>query len=623
MDSILKPKKTTRTMSPETGDTMKHRYMLGRSSQVNFKERVARSSSKMGDSVADMEEDAYVGAGGVSNGIRDGVSSRMDGLHKDGGSSEMNESKLIFGSVSKELFGSSVVPEMPVPFDENHILNPNANINQNSKSNNVKMNESKEACSGLKFVLSTLNEEGREVAIMDPVLEEGIQKWSMTIVGHFVGFQMGYSEILGHLKRMWHLYQLDEVPLWVKIYDIPLEAWNVDGISGIASRIGVPIIMDKITTSICEKPFGRASYAKVLVEVDAAKGLVDSIEIWYKSLGKSMVLNVEYVWRPLLCEHCKTFGHLSRLCSKAQVNVDKKVGGDENRRNFRAVGNVVNDQEGCNDKNMNVDECLVADEVVNTNSSAGIEVSSVKSDSKKESGNLGRNGKSSGGKDKGSVFKDDISVKNRFDVLNKDNDIEVSDVWDDVRARIAIACMSGIPIADEEVNKWPTDMVKLYKEKWKERSYANKSPAELKLIEVMESLHTRIVYLNRNLYENAHVNALRLVKENDEATVEELQWERRRVEVDLFMLSKMPLMDDFKEIYTEDMVEYFFERCEEIKNDAKNGHYADDSGSGNMEEVSEVVSGSANFIAQNEVSNDIDGSMAQMQGGLAAHPLNL
>ncbi|GKC02083.1 zinc knuckle CX2CX4HX4C containing protein, partial [Tanacetum coccineum] len=473
-----------------------------------------------------------------------------------------------------------------------------------------------------------------------------------------------------------------KVPLWVKIYDIPLEAWNVDGISRIASRIGVPIIMDKITTSICEKPFGRALYAKVLVEVDAAKGLIDTVEIWYKSLGKSMMLNVDYVWRPLVCEHCKTFGHLSRFCSKGLANVEKKVGGDESVKNYRAVGNVVSDQEGwqnvgymrgyrdrgginnkgrnnvvdvrvkessakyvpvkSNDKNMNVDECIVADEVVKSSSNVGMGMSNVKSNSKKESGNLEMKDKASDGISKGSVFKDGVSVENRFDVLNEDIDVEVSDVWEDVRARITTACNSGLPIAEEEINKWPDDIVKLYKEKWKKRSYAEKSPAELKLIEVMENLHNRIVQLNENLHVNARANALRLVKETDEATgvksnsnlytkfydqscredlikVEELQWERRRAEVDLFMLTKRPLMDDFKEIWTDDMVEYFLERCEEIKNDEKNGHYADDSGFDEMEEVGEDVSGSANFVTQNEVSSDIDGSMAQMQGGLAAH----
>ncbi|GKA03855.1 RNA-directed DNA polymerase, eukaryota, reverse transcriptase zinc-binding domain protein, partial [Tanacetum coccineum] len=598
----------TRTLNPESGDTMKHRSIL-----------------ELGELLV----------------FSDGVSSRMNGFRKDEGMSDMNESELIFGSIGKESVvsnnsnvgvkskivndfpsagsvsvnkndlgssGNDDVPEMPVPFDENPILNLYFTVIRRFEWQSVNMKEVR--VPGMfkivgdgsllnKGVGSVSNFEAgdrvkREVAVMDPVLEEGIQKWSMTVVGHFVGFQMGYREILGHLKRMWHLFQLEEVivnqglyyfnfksqegmnsviengpwmvenkplfvrkwepglcmskldtskvPLWVKIYDIPLEAWNVDGISRIASRIG--------STSFCEKPFGRALYAKVLVEVDAAKGLIDTVEIWF--------------------------------CSKGLANVEKKVGGDESVKNYRAAGNVVSDQEGWQNVGYR------RDEVVKSSSNVGVGMSNVKSNSKKESGNLEMKDKASDG-------------------ISKDIDVEVSNVWEDVRARITTACNSGLPIAEEEINKWPDDIVKL------------------------------IVQLNENLHVNARANALRLVKETDEATgvksnsnmytkfydqscredlikVEELQWERRRAEVDLFMLTKRPLMDDFKEIWTDDMVEYFLERCEEIKNDEKNGHYADDSGFDDMEEVGEDVSGSANFVTQNEVSSDIDGSMAQMQG---------
>ncbi|GKD18874.1 hypothetical protein Tco_1208032, partial [Tanacetum coccineum] len=174
VDSILKPKKTTRTMNPESGDTMKHRSMLGKSSQVNFKDRVTRSGSKMGGLAVDMEEVAYEGEVGESDGVSDGVSSRMNGFRKDEGMSDMNESELIFGSIGKESVvsnnsnvgvkskvindflsadsvsinknvlgssGSDAVPEMPVPFDENPILNPNFNVNKKSNGKSVNMKE--------------------------------------------------------------------------------------------------------------------------------------------------------------------------------------------------------------------------------------------------------------------------------------------------------------------------------------------------------------------------------------------------------------------------------------------------------------------------------------------------
>ena len=107
-----------------------------------------------------------------------------------------------------------------------------------------------------------------------------------------------------------------KVPIWVKLMNVPLEAWNVQGISRIASGVGNPIIIDRITTSMCEKAYGRASFARVLIEVDAASDLVESVEVCYESLGKSMDLKVEYAWRPPHCSHCEVFGHEIKDCKK-------------------------------------------------------------------------------------------------------------------------------------------------------------------------------------------------------------------------------------------------------------------------------------------------------------------
>ncbi|PWA39333.1 zinc knuckle CX2CX4HX4C [Artemisia annua] len=134
------------------------------------------------------------------------------------------------------------------------------------------------------------------------------------------------------------------------------------------SSIGVPIIMDRMTTSICEKPYGRASFARVLVEIDSSKALVDNVELWYESLGKILRLRVEYTWVPPRCEECKVYGHYVSECVK-KVNTVSKVtkdgenikaadkekgtnsdevnNGDEgwhtvgNRRNNRGAGNNV------------------------------------------------------------------------------------------------------------------------------------------------------------------------------------------------------------------------------------------------------------------------------------------
>ncbi|GKE21333.1 hypothetical protein Tco_1432845 [Tanacetum coccineum] len=63
----------------------------------------------------------------------------------------------------------------------------------------------------LKLIPGRINDKGRHVADMDPLLEEGSKAWGMTLMGYFVGMRMGHREILGHLRRMWRAYHLGEV----------------------------------------------------------------------------------------------------------------------------------------------------------------------------------------------------------------------------------------------------------------------------------------------------------------------------------------------------------------------------------------------------------------------------
>ncbi|GKB72092.1 RNA-directed DNA polymerase, eukaryota, reverse transcriptase zinc-binding domain protein [Tanacetum coccineum] len=110
-----------------------------------------------------------------------------------------------------------------------------------------------------------------------------------------------------HIRRMWYRFGLKDViaengvfyfkfqdegineaepkriPVWVKIRNVPMEAWSVKGISALASSIWKPVIMDEITTKMCVTGVGRIGFARVLVETDAEKGIKEIIEILYKS----------------------------------------------------------------------------------------------------------------------------------------------------------------------------------------------------------------------------------------------------------------------------------------------------------------------------------------------------
>ncbi|GKF20904.1 zinc knuckle CX2CX4HX4C containing protein, partial [Tanacetum coccineum] len=142
----------------------------------------------------------------------------------------------------------------------------------------------------LKLIPVIVDERGNKLVDLNPVVKEGSKRWELIVIGYFVGLMMGYREISGHLRRMWRMYNLDKiivldnglyffkfssedgmqtviengawlvdqkplfvmkwevglcltkseptrVPLWVKIFNIPLEAWNIKGISRIASRL--------------------------------------------------------------------------------------------------------------------------------------------------------------------------------------------------------------------------------------------------------------------------------------------------------------------------------------------------------------------------------------------------
>ncbi|GKG27955.1 RNA-directed DNA polymerase, eukaryota, reverse transcriptase zinc-binding domain protein, partial [Tanacetum coccineum] len=62
-----------------------------------------------------------------------------------------------------------------------------------------------------------------------------------------------------------------KIPVWIRLYNVPLEAWSIKGISTISSRLGRPIMMDQKTSDMCKEGSGRLGYARVLIEVDAEK----------------------------------------------------------------------------------------------------------------------------------------------------------------------------------------------------------------------------------------------------------------------------------------------------------------------------------------------------------------
>ncbi|GKF22338.1 RNA-directed DNA polymerase, eukaryota, reverse transcriptase zinc-binding domain protein [Tanacetum coccineum] len=143
-----------------------------------------------------------------------------------------------------------------------------------------------------------------------------------------------------------------KILVWIRLYNVPIEAWSIKGISAISSRLGRPIMMDQMTTDMCKEGSGRLGYVRVLVEVDAGKEYLEKIEINYvdamKKVKMTKWVKVEYSWKPDKCNHCKVFGHTFNFCKakpiseKSEVNQEASVKGNKDSEGFVEIRNRKN-----------------------------------------------------------------------------------------------------------------------------------------------------------------------------------------------------------------------------------------------------------------------------------------
>ncbi|GJZ47806.1 MAK10-like protein [Tanacetum coccineum] len=70
-----------------------------------------------------------------------------------------------------------------------------------------------------------------------------------------------------------------KVPVWVKLYNVLVVAYSEDGLSLIATQIGKPIMLDAFTSSMCVDSWGRISFARALIEIDAKSDLKREVKM--------------------------------------------------------------------------------------------------------------------------------------------------------------------------------------------------------------------------------------------------------------------------------------------------------------------------------------------------------
>ncbi|XP_021992554.1 uncharacterized protein LOC110889344 [Helianthus annuus] len=123
------------------------------------------------------------------------------------------------------------------------------------------------------------------------------------------------------------------VPIWVKLHNVPISVYTDDGLSLLASKLGVPKRLDSYTADMCVENWGRSSYARAMIELNADNELKDHITIAIPKMDEDGFIlervKVEYEWRPLRCSTCCLFGHDDNTCSKKPNGKAKMVTVDE------------------------------------------------------------------------------------------------------------------------------------------------------------------------------------------------------------------------------------------------------------------------------------------------------
>jgi hypothetical protein len=199
-------------------------------------------------------------------------------------------------------------------------------------------------------------------------IEEGISKWSPSLVGQFLDKPLPFYIVKRTVDSMWAQYgkvevflmenglylfrfadvktrddvmeekiwhiinkplilrkwtpgmqllkiSLSTVPIWIKIHNLPIEFWSSTCLSYVASGIGKPLCADSVTEEQL-----RLGFARVLVEVNVESDFPKEVEVEGVD-GERVVVGIEYPWLPIKCNKCKSFGHLTHSCTKIEKQI--------------------------------------------------------------------------------------------------------------------------------------------------------------------------------------------------------------------------------------------------------------------------------------------------------------
>ncbi|GJT71382.1 retrovirus-related pol polyprotein from transposon TNT 1-94 [Tanacetum coccineum] len=119
------------------------------------------------------------------------------------------------------------------------------------------------------------------------------------------------------------------VPVWVKLYGVPVTAFSEYSLSAIATMLGTPLMLDSYTSDMCMQSWGRSSYARVMIELRADVELKYNIVVAMPKITRkgdyTCNVRVKYELKPPRCSSCKVFGHIHEECPKNTGAGEKKT----------------------------------------------------------------------------------------------------------------------------------------------------------------------------------------------------------------------------------------------------------------------------------------------------------
>ncbi|XP_059668750.1 uncharacterized protein LOC132313824 [Cornus florida] len=169
----------------------------------------------------------------------------------------------------------------------------------------------KEPASKFKNLTYHSDVRGKKISIQDEDVAEEINYWSLSVqvLSHIHTFEGRPIILLKRWSKNVNLVKevLESVPIWLKIYDLPVHYRKTQIVSMICSTFAKPIYMDNT-----EANKDKGLYLRVMVEVDVKEQLPDSLVVDIH--GVDCDLTFEYDWKPHICTICQRVDHVSDRC---------------------------------------------------------------------------------------------------------------------------------------------------------------------------------------------------------------------------------------------------------------------------------------------------------------------